>query len=239
VARDNTNFPTKVSTRKEILWSRRGDVDYSLEFNIFTFGLSASCPEIVAEMSRRITYSLRSLFVLIALIAIPLCIVNVELRSMRTRFASEQAIVIRIEELGGTVNRGVYEPGSDLPRTTWLPRFIVGRLYPNEDLPVTRVQFEHCTVDATTIQSLELHELHDLEMLILRDCPLIDDEIASVLKDLPRIKVLDLSGTTITDAIVPQLAELKHLRRISVLNTKTSKDAWKDFTNCRVSRGNY
>ncbi|QDU40458.1 Leucine Rich repeats (2 copies) [Maioricimonas rarisocia] len=60
-----------------------------------------------------------------------------------------------------------------------------------------------------------LHTIPTLERLFLEGCTVDDDGVASLMR-LPRLMELDLSGTAVTDAAMPQLASIATLESLAV-----------------------
>ena len=93
-------------------------------------------------------------------------------------------------------------------------------------------KLEELGLKATKMTSAGLRQLTgmpSLKSLLLAGCPAVDDSAGDALLSFPKIELLDLQGTAITDAfvdrLITRLPQLTHLQRVQLTNTSVSAAA--------------
>jgi Leucine-rich repeat (LRR) protein len=187
-------------------------------------------------------YSLRSLFVLMTLVACACSWYAYEMNEA----AKRRAAIEKIIEAGGKVlYYDASNPNSGEPPAwyAWLRKLHgdehLGNAIAVGEGPWTKLERLH--LDRTQITDaglVHLRGLTKLEVLNLSRSPSIDGSGLVHLKDLTNLKVLYLASTQITDAGIMHLKDLTNLEYLSLYDTQVTDEGVKKLQdalpNCKI-----
>lgn len=184
------------------------------------------------------TYSIRTMAVLMSLVAVALLPLAWHLRQQR----QQQQAIEGLREAGGVIGfrhqwddaRSVPLFDAQAPGQRWLQRWLGPQFMAKADF----VSFVDYRGPAQALRPLTRMP-HARSVAFVNGN--VQPELIETLCAMPQLEVLNLSDTTLTDDGLKRLASLPKLSYISVMGTSVSKEAVLEFQqrrpNCGISSG--
>ena len=210
---------------------------------------------------RRFQFSLRSLLVLVVVVALPCSWLAVEMRAAMRQKESVELIAASAGRVSFDIQdvdndtRGRFLFDRDPPGQTLnvYQNLRLPSLIPRPPLPepirglFVRLFGESFFCTATAVSHIDLDEPQWHGDVLMKPSPDKYDEereeahsIMIALKGLPKLQTLDISGTPVDDSDLEYISPLKDLRQLALHGTKVTAEGvaklQKALPNCKITR---